>query len=280
MAAMTITDNGTQAAGRRPPPRSPWLLCRLRRPEAAMRLYCFPHSGGSAGEYLRWAHQLPDVEVWGIQLPGRGNRIEDPPLTTMPSLVQALVAEVDFSGPFAFFGHSLGSLVAYETALGLRRLGLAGPEALLLSAYGAPHLHRPGPALHELDGPSLMGAVEREYGPLPAELRADPELYELVLNGLRGDLAIVATYQPQPAEPLSCPVVVLGGRDDLDTEPDLAAWSRYTTGPFDLRVFPGDHFYFREHLDDVLSLVARKLAELSHRALPRAGAPGSAPTVP
>lgn len=241
-----------------------------------MRLYCFPHSGGSAGEYLRWADQLPGVEVWGIQLPGRGNRIEDAPLTTMPSLVEAVLAEVDFTGPYAFFGHSLGALVAYETAVALRRDGRAGPETLLLSAYSAPHLHRPGPALHELDGPSLLHAVEQEYGLLPAELREDPEMYDLVLNGLRGDLAIVATYQPEPTEPLACPVVVLGGRDDQDTEPDLATWSRYTTGTFDLRMFPGDHFYFREQLDDVLSLVAGKLAERPRRALPGTGSPGSA----
>ncbi len=274
MAATTITDHRSR------PPQSRWLLCRHRRPEAAMRLYCFPHSGGSAGEYLRWADQLPDVEVWGLQLPGRGNRIGDTPLTTMSSLVQSLLAEVDFGRPYAFFGHSLGALVAYETARALRQRGIAGPEALLLSAYGAPHLHRPGPAMHELDGPSLLLAVEQEFGPLPDELREDPELFELVLTGLRADLAIVATYQSTSAEPLACPVVVLGGRDDQDTEPDLAAWSRYTTGRFDLRMFPGDHFYFREHLNDVLSLLGRSLAELSHGALPRTGAHGPAPTIP
>ena len=274
MAGTTTTDHRSR------PARSRWLLCRQRRPEAAMRLYCVPHSGGSAGEYLRWADQLPDVEVWGLQLPGRGNRIGDTPLTTMSSLVQAILAEVDFGGPYAFFGHSLGALVAYETALALRHGGLVGPEALLLSAYGAPHLHRPGPPMHELDGPSLLRAVENEFGPFPDELREDPELFELVLTGLRADLAIVATYQSAPAEPLSCPVVVLGGRDDQDTEPDLAAWSRYTTCRFDLRMFSGDHFYFRENLNDVLNFVARTLAELSHGALPRSCAHGPAPTIP
>ena len=31
-----------------------WLACRARRPEAKHRLYCFPHSGGSAGEFVVW----------------------------------------------------------------------------------------------------------------------------------------------------------------------------------------------------------------------------------
>src|SRR5205823_943244 len=93
---------------------TPWLVCRQRRPEAAMRLYCLPHSGGSAGEYVRWSDGLPGVEVWGVQLPGRGQRVGEPPLTRMPALVAALVASVPFRPPFALFGHSLGGLVAYE----------------------------------------------------------------------------------------------------------------------------------------------------------------------
>src|SRR2546421_456760 len=93
-----------------------WLACRERRPDAAFRLYCFPHSGGSAGEFVRWADQMPDVEVFGVQLPGRGGRYQEPAFTRMSSLVEAMVAQVPFHGPFVFFGHSLGALVAYEVA--------------------------------------------------------------------------------------------------------------------------------------------------------------------
>ncbi|RKH39255.1 thioesterase, partial [Corallococcus sp. AB050B] len=98
-----------------------------------MRLFCFPHSGGSVGEYVRWADLLPDLEVWGVQFPGRGARAEEAPFTRLNELVDALVRAVDFGASFAFFGHSLGALVAFETARRLRDLGRTPPDALFLS---------------------------------------------------------------------------------------------------------------------------------------------------
>ena len=38
-----------------------WLACRERRPEARFRLYCFPHSGGSAGEFVRAENELQEL---------------------------------------------------------------------------------------------------------------------------------------------------------------------------------------------------------------------------
>ncbi|MGK5555664.1 thioesterase II family protein [Actinomadura kijaniata] len=242
--------------------RSRWLLRRPGQDKAAPRLYCFPHSGGSAGEYMRWSARLPSAEVWGVQPPGRGGRLAEPAPTTMEALVEALTAEADFGpAPYAFFGHSLGALAAYETALALRAQGRPGPRALFLSAYGAPHLHRPGPPVHTLDGPGLIAAVEAEHGPLPAELHSDPELAGLVLGGLRADLSIVASYRPAPAAPLDCAVTVYGGSRDREDAVRLSAWEDYTTGPFTLRVFAGDHFYFRENPDDLLTHLDRALAE-------------------
>ncbi|GAA4080146.1 thioesterase II family protein [Nonomuraea soli] len=238
--------------------RSRWLLCRRRRPGAASRLYCFPHSGGAAGEYVRWSDALPGTEVWGVQPPGRGGRLAEPAFDSMAALVEAVVGEAAFEPPYTLFGHSLGALVAYETALLLRERGLPAPERLILSAYGSPYLHRPGEPVHELGDTALMEAVERAYGPLPDAVREDAELRSLVLGGLRADLAIVATYRPAPAVPLDIPITVVGGADDAESPERLVAWHGLTTGPFDLRLFPGGHFYFRERSDELMRFLAER----------------------
>ena len=257
-----------------------WLLRRHRRPEAPLRLYFFPHSGGSVGEYLRWSDDLPDVEVFGVQTPGRGSRLDEAPLTRMDDLVEALASEVKFGAPYAFFGHSLGAAVAYELAVALRDRGLPGPRRLYLSAHEAPHLRRQGESMHRLDEPSLIAAVEEQYGPLPPEIHEDAEWRGLVLGGLRADMEIVHTYRHTPTAPLKCAITALGGTNDFVAEHDLAAWDRYTTGAFALRMFAGDHFYFQEHYGDVLRFLVADLAELPRRAIPRPRAVGSAPTVP
>ena len=241
-----------------------WQLCRARKQSAGIRLYCFPHSGGSAGEYLRWADQLPDVEVWGLQLPGHGSRVDEPALTGMTELVDAIVSNVDFGEPFALFGHSLGSLVAFETARALRAAGLPGPRQLYVSAAKPPHLHRPGPPLHGLDTDELLAAVERTYGSLPAAIREDAETLELLLGGLRADLRIVAGYAPTSEAPLDCPIEVFGGNADEEPQAELAEWRVHTTNTCRLRMFAGDHFYFREQPDEFFTALAGSLAQCAH----------------
>ncbi|MCP3138285.1 thioesterase II family protein [Pyxidicoccus xibeiensis] len=240
---------------------SPWLACRLRRPEAPVRLFCFPHSGGSVGEYVRWADTLRDVEVWGVQLPGRGSRAEEPPFTRLHALVDTLVDAVDFGTSFAFFGHSLGALVAFETARRLRGLGRALPRWLFLSAAPAPQQPARGIPASHLDEDGLLTALEPTYGELAVELREDPELRELILPGLRADLLLVESYRHEAREPLDCAMSVIGGTQDDLTREDLEPWRAHTTGPFELRLLSGGHFYLREQKDTLLHLLGERLRQ-------------------
>ncbi|MEV4275061.1 thioesterase II family protein [Actinoplanes xinjiangensis] len=256
-----------------------WVLARPRRTPAVTRMYCFPHSGGSPGEYLRWGARLRDHDVRAVQLPGRGSRLSEEPFTRMADLVRALIGNVGFAAPYVLFGHSLGALVAYETARELRDRGLPGPEALVLSGTAAPHALPYRPLMSDLDGPELLAEIERLYGPVPAPLHEDPELSTLLLTGLRADLAIVSGYRPVPAEPLDCPITVLGGRDDDEPHDGLRAWRSYTTGAFDLRLFPGDHFYFREHPDAFFDHLGTVLTRSAAPAVPRQRSMGAAAPV-
>ncbi|ONI86948.1 hypothetical protein ALI144C_09860 [Actinosynnema sp. ALI-1.44] len=231
-----------------------WLLRRVPRPDAPLRMYCFPHSGGSAGEYLAWADSLPGVELWAVQPPGRGSRLAEQPYTTMRPLVDDFIAETELVEPFVFFGHSLGALVAYEVACALRDAGRPGPEQLHLSAFRAPHLHNPSTELYHAD--DVLTAVEAKYGSIPPELSGNREMLDLMLPVLRADLAIVADYRARPVAPLTCPITALGGSDDEERGELLDAWRGYTTGPFETRIFPGDHFYFRERTHDLLRYLA------------------------
>ncbi|NOK19855.1 thioesterase II family protein [Corallococcus carmarthensis] len=241
---------------------SPWLACRIRRPAAPVRLFCFPHSGGSVGEYVRWADLLPDIEVWGVQFPGRGARAEEAPFTRLHELVEALVRAVDFGTSFAFFGHSLGALVAFETAHRLRDLGRVTPDALFLSAAPAPQLPPRGIPASHLDEDGLLTALEPTYGELIHELREDEELRELILPGLRADLLLVESHRHEDRAPLPCAMTVTGGTEDDLTREELDPWRIHTTGPFALHLLPGGHFYLRdpEPKSTLLRLIAEALA--------------------
>jgi surfactin synthase thioesterase subunit len=233
-----------------------WLVCRDRRPDAAVRLYCFPYVGGTSGEFLRWSEELPDTEVWGVVPPGRAERLGEPPFTRLDELVERLVDEVDFTAPFAFFGHSLGALVAFETARALHAAGRPGPERLFVSGHRPPHLPLVDEPISGLPWPEFRAEVERRYPAPPPELAEDDELYEEILETLRCDLALFETYRHLPGPPLDCPIVVASGVDDHWTEADLRPWARHTTADCRIEMVEGDHFYLPRHSARITRIIA------------------------
>jgi hypothetical protein len=62
----------------------------LHRP--AIRTFCFSHAGGAAAIFRLWPAELPSwVDVWAVQFPGHGSRWREPPVRTIPALVEALI---------------------------------------------------------------------------------------------------------------------------------------------------------------------------------------------
>ena len=109
--------------------------------DVRLRLILFPHAGGSASAFRDW--ELPaEFEVFGVQPPGRGSRHAEPHCTSLEALVdgviEALRPTLDTGMPFAFFGHSFGSIAAVEVANALSERGLASPAAVFVSAHPAP----------------------------------------------------------------------------------------------------------------------------------------------
>ena len=241
-------------------PHGRWLICRTRRSDARVRLYCFPHAGGSPGEYLRWADRLAEMEIWAVQPPGRGVRYAEPAHRDVDSLVADLVAAARFEPPFALFGHSYGALVAYLVARALRATGREGPRHLFLSGHRAAHLALRRAPLHRLDDADLLAAIGRRNGALPPEILEDPEYLREVLAGYRADLEAAETYRHRPEPPLSVPITVTAGADDDGARDELEAWRPHTTGEFTLRLFPGDHFYLRPYRADLLRLIEERLS--------------------
>lgn len=211
-----------------------------------VRLFCLPHAGGSALAYRRWDARSPaHVRVRPVELPGRGARMGEPLASRFDWLVDQIAGEIGTEldqAPYALFGHSFGALLAFELARALRgRFG--EPAALAVSGRNGPSVPSAGPSLHTEPDPGLLRGLAA-FGGTDERVLANPELRALFLPIVRADLLLAETYRRAPGQPLSCPVFVSFGRSDpLVSAAGLAAWKEETTGPVDLRPFPGGHFY-------------------------------------
>jgi len=240
-----------------------WVLCPPERQEPALGLFCFPPAGNGAAIYRLWPASLsPEIAVYRIQPPGRETRFREDLITDIDTYVDALLAELlpQLNGPFAFFGHSMGSLIAFRVAQRLRQDYDRVPEHIVVSAFRSPQAP-PLKRIFDLPQDVFIQELRDTYGGIPDQLLNEPEVLEATLPIVRADLAVVASHSYKPQAPFSCPISAFGGIDDkwID-EPQLSEWQVHTSSDFELRMFPGNHYYLNaandtlfKSLQDVLT---------------------------
>ena len=261
--APTRHRTGTASGRSRPiPDPNPWVPFRSQQPEARLRLFCFPYSGGGASIYRSWSAALaPDVELCAVQLPGRETRFKDPAATSMSGLVDQVVEGIGplVDRPFALFGHSFGALVSFETGHRLQSLGFR-PDHLFVSGRQAPHLTYPRAPIHQLGEDAFCDEMRRLNG-TPEHVLSNPALLSLVIGILRADYTVCETYRFSEGRPrLECPLTAFGGTEDPETTvDDVAGWGQHTGGDFEARMIPGDHFFLHAQEALVLAAVSDRL---------------------
>ncbi|MFF0740136.1 thioesterase II family protein [Streptomyces sp. NPDC004111] len=247
-----------------------WIRSFHPSSPGAPRLLCLPHAGGSASFYFPVSAALsPAVDVLAVQYPGRQDRRLDPAAESVEALADDLfrVLDADDETPLALFGHSMGAVVGFELA---RRLEEAGrpPAAFFASGRRGPAIHRVE-TVHRRDDAGLIEEIKKLNG-TDMTLLDDAEILEMILPSLRADYRLVESYRRGPGTRLSCPVVALtGDNDPRVTVEEARRWAEETSGPFELRVHPGGHFYLASQQRAVNAQIADYLRRFAPQAQAR-----------
>ncbi|MGO1078942.1 type I polyketide synthase [Inquilinus sp. CA228] len=262
---------GVLAAAQSPvarPAGDPAIVSLRNSPNAPLRLICFAHAGGGIPAFRGLARALPGyIECLSTRAPVRGG--------SQGQLVQhrfQIQLEAFFSAirpyldrPFAFFGHSMGALVAFELARRLISTQSPGPLGLFVSGCPAPDrwMGRAGVLRRALDDPrqDLRAALEILLGDAGDAALVTPDLARHTEETLRADLSALADYAFEPGAPLDIPIAAFGGdADGRVSWSDLEAWLGHTTRPGRTRLFPGGHFYFQNCEAQVARAIGAELA--------------------
>ncbi len=226
-----------------------------------MVLFGVPYAGGSAAAiYGRWARDLPkQIKVVPLEPAGHGRRMNEPFHQSIAETVEDMLSAirpVARSRPYGIYGHSMGCILAYELVKAVETAGLPSPKAVFLSGRQPPHCAYTQRNLHVLSDERFLQEI-RQLGGTPAQLFEMPDLIGTFLPILRNDYRITELYRfSAPSHVTNADVIFLySDRDAMVGKPQACEWQRYGRGRFELREFPGGHFFINDCGREICALI-------------------------
>lgn len=213
-------------------------------------------------------HIPPQIELIAIQLPGRENRFHEDPIRRTETAVNEISAVLEsyFDKPFAFFGHSMGALLSYETTRSLAQNKKNLPEHLFISGRSSPDTVRNKSSIHNL--PENLFLVEiQKYGGLPKEILEDAEMRSFFFPTLRADMEMCEKYVYKKTSALTIPITVYNGLADEGVNPvGKNSWVDMTEMSCEIKHFAGGHFFFKDSANDFFGQFRKDLENLVSRS--------------
>ncbi len=229
-----------------------------------MKIIALPFAGGSKFSFKNLENHIPNSLEWiTLELPGRGNRFNEPILESIDTMVNDLLGQIEShiaNETYMIYGHSLGTVLGYELTKKLMAANSKLPQCLYFTGRGAPGTQKME-RRSELPKDKFWKRVE-ELGGLPKEILQHEELLELYYPILKADFKALEDYSFTSIDaPFEIPIYVCIGEDEIGEEEDkisitsLKAWNNLTKFPQEIAVIPGDHFFILERSKEVSSRI-------------------------
>ncbi|MFN8371185.1 MAG: beta-ketoacyl synthase N-terminal-like domain-containing protein [Bacteriovoracaceae bacterium] len=227
--------------------------------KANYRIFIFlPFGFGNKNMSKSWDYTLKEeTEVWLVSLDNN---------STWKNLINNIVNEISpyLDLPFVFYGHSMGSLVAFEVIQYIEKKMNKSPILFIPSASGTPEIFQrlkyTSPFLDitkDLDWTKTREVLERNNYLLPIK----SGLAFLTENEVLNDIELIQNYSYNGYQ-VKAPIMAIFANNDILVKDPLvvSSWRNFTTGEFLFEEIDGNHLYFIsppksffQKLDNVLS---------------------------
>lgn len=238
-----------------------WLVIFEPRPEARLRLICFPYAGGNATLFSSWARAMPaEIELCAIQPPGRMSRSKESFSRSVDEMVESLTPQLIpyLDKPFAMFGHCLGAIVMYEVVKKLAAEFWLYPIQLIASGAPAPRRYLL-PNLTDRSDEDLVQLLSA-IGLTQQQLLDDREAMVSLLPVIRADFSVASSYAYRNAIPGNAPILAFAGIADVFASPTLVdEWREETTSYHSLCVYPEGHYFLLPERDSMLRIITMEV---------------------
>eukprot|EP00928_Gymnodinium_smaydae_P037963 TRINITY_DN2628_c0_g1_i7.p1 TRINITY_DN2628_c0_g1~~TRINITY_DN2628_c0_g1_i7.p1 ORF type:complete len:440 (-),score=86.37 TRINITY_DN2628_c0_g1_i7:542-1813(-) len=240
-------------------------------------------AGSSAASYQAVAEQLTKLQVYAVELPGRGSRAQEESIAEFDALLKCILPDVEKwtkqHSRFLLWGDSLGAILAYELASRFEQSSSAHVMGLFVSGNAGPTVADGEQGVGgsvELPGCDTSSAKNLSFedwkrfllassGEGSAsdlnQILADPVMAQAVINPLKADCLAYESYRMAKMVRLCTPIVTLcGARDTIATPCALKTWTEVAKGRIEHCVIPNTGHRIAQESPDAVAHIMQSMS--------------------
>lgn len=228
----------------------------LYKPRPVIVLLHF--AGGNCYSFQFLKPYLKDYSVAVLELPGRGNRINEALLKDKEAAVDDLLArflQLDIPGECIIYGHSMGATLGLLLCEKLEALNIRAARLIVTGSCG------PGVGeqrnTYVLKGELFKDAL-RKLGGISESVLQEEELFEYFEPVIRADFELLEKDNKEPVRPLRIPIHAIMGTEEEDAR-YMHNWRRFTTGQVVTETWQGNHFFILQHPEQLADLLKKPI---------------------
>ncbi|WP_340202408.1 thioesterase II family protein [Ascidiimonas sp. W6] len=224
--------------------------------EEKIAIIALPFAGGCTNSYATLKRFTPTPFEWiSIEIPGRGNRINELAIPDIESVCDDIFAQIlptIKTTEYLFFGHGMGALLGYELTRRIQQAKIPLPSCLFFTGQIAPSVVT-NKKISRYDKHSFWAEI-KSLGGISDALFEDQELIDFFEPTIRADYWALDHYEYRPLiERLETPIFIRTGNLDAKISAGkIDMWQEETLYPLDWDVYPGSHFFI---FDDCYSIM-------------------------
>ncbi|MCG7407064.1 thioesterase domain-containing protein [Paenibacillus sp. ACRRX] len=230
-----------------------------------MKLFCLPFAGGSKRAYSHWnTFTSHAMEIEAIEIRGRGERFGQgfyQDISEAVDDIYSMIKDKINEGKYALYGHSMGTLLAYELYYKILDEGQQKPQHIFFSGRQSPIVQNNMYVSFNMSDDEFIAKIIA-LGGIHEELTQSKELMEFYLPILKNDIRIMETYKFQErTERLKCKISVLSGLEDKIDSIQKITWDDLCEQKSKSYYFTGSHFFINDHVDKIVKMIEDELCQ-------------------
>ncbi len=221
------------------------------------QIFLLHYAGGDRNSFRPLVEGLQShFQVETPELPGRGDRMSEPPLKNKQEAVADVLEQIKRARqkdvPYLIYGHSMGAILGFEICHAMEKDNDA-PVHFVATGYPGPGIKDTAP-IADLPKTEFFAEVKK-LGGISDEVMQYEELLDFFEPVLRGDFRLLENKSnPIPNIKIQTSIYAVMGKSEKYAL-NIRNWGNYTEGECECQIVNGNHFFINQNFNYLSQII-------------------------